>query len=79
MFAPQVNGKCSAVEEIVGLPARRALLSLSAPQATGQVKVESDVFSAGQLGLKPQLSEMTEEVAQACSEVQGLQTQSMHS
>ena len=78
MFAPKINGKRSAGEEIVGLPARRASLNLSVPQARGQVKV--DAFSPGKPGLRSQLSKMMEEVAQARSEVLGLQSQlSAHS
>lgn len=76
LFAPKVNGKRSAGEEIVGLPARRVSLNLSVPQTRGQV----DAFSPGKPGLKSQLSKMMEEVAQARSEVQGLHSQlSMHS
>ncbi len=59
-----------------GPPARR--VSLLVPESIRQNK--ADAFSPGKPGLKSQLSKMMEEVAQARSEVQGLQSQlSVHS
>ena len=63
-------------EIILGSPARR--VSLLVPAAKTQAK--ADLLSPGKPGLKSQLSKMMEEVAQARSEVQGLQSQlSVHS
>jgi len=63
-------------EVALGPPARR--VSLLVPESKRQNK--ADAFSPGKPGLKSQLSKMMEEVAQARSEVQGLQSQlSVHS
>ena len=63
-------------EVALGPPARR--VSLVVPKSMRQNK--ADAFSPGKPGLKSQLSKMMEEVAQARSEVLGLQSQlSMHS
>jgi len=63
-------------EVALGPPARR--VSLLVPESIRQNK--ADAFSPGKPGLKSQLSKMMEEVAQARSEVQGLQSQlSVHS
>ncbi|KAL0032399.1 hypothetical protein WJX79_009412 [Trebouxia sp. C0005] len=61
----------AAGEVALGLPARR--VSLVVPESMRQNK--ADAFSPGKPGLKSQLSKMMEEVAQARSEVQGLQSQ----
>lgn len=64
---------CYMAEEIVGPPARRASL-----QARSTAR--ADALSPGKPGLKSQLSQMMDEVAQARSEVQEVQSQlSTHS
>ncbi len=70
------TGATAGSEIALGPPARR--VSLVMPESMRQAK--ADVFSPGKPGLKSQLSKMMEEVAQARSEVQGLQSQlSVHS
>ena len=70
------NVQRSTAEEIVGPPARRASLLMA--QARSEAK--ADALSPGKPGLKSQLSQMMEEVAQARSEVQEVQSQlSVHS
>lgn len=65
-----------AAQEVVGPPARR--VSLSLPQTKAQAG--ADALTPGKPGLKSQLSQMMQEVAQARSEVQGVQSQlSVHS
>ena len=65
-----------AAEDIAGPPARRASLLLA--QARSQLK--ADALNPGKPGLKSQLSQMMEEVAQARCEVQEVQSQlSVHS
>lgn len=65
-----------AAEETVDPPARRASLLMS--QARSAAK--ADALNPGKPGLKSQLSQMMEEVAQARSEVQEVQSQlSVHS
>ena len=67
--------RCIA-EEIVGPPARRASLVM----AQARSEANADALSPGKPGLKSQLSQMMEEVAQARSEVQEVQSQlSVHS
>lgn len=65
-------------EIILGSPARR--VSLVVPNTAARTQTKADALSPGQPGLKSQLSKMMEEVAQARSEVLGLQSQlSVHS
>lgn len=66
----------SAAEDVVGPPASRRSLLMA--QARSQAR--ADALSPGKPGLKSQLSQMMEEVAQARSEVQEVQSQlSVHS
>ena len=65
-----------AAEEIMGPPARRASVLMSQVRSAAK----ADTLSPGKPGLKSQLSQMMEEVAQARSEVQEVQSQlSVHS
>ncbi len=71
-----VSAATAGSEVALGPLARR--VSLLVPEPMRQNK--ADAFSPGKPGLKSQLSKMMEEVAQARSEVQGLQSQlSVHS
>ena len=73
---PHTASATAGSEVALGPPARR--VSLLVPESMRQTK--ADAFSPGKPGLKSQLSKMMEEVAQARSEVQGLQSQlSVHS
>ncbi|DBA96586.1 hypothetical protein WJX77_007571 [Trebouxia sp. C0004] len=73
---PRAESATAGSEVALGPPARRA--SLVVPESMRQNKAHA--FSPGKPGLKSQLSKMMEEVAQARSEVQGLQSQlSVHS
>jgi len=74
--AASATAATAGSEVVLGPPARR--VSLVVPESMRQNK--ADAFSPGKPGLKSQLSKMMEEVAQARSEVQGLQSQlSVHS
>lgn len=65
-----------AAQQVLGLPARRVSLLVPQPRSEAQ----ADPLTPGKPGLRSQLSQMMQEVAQARSEVQEVQSQlSVHS
>ena len=71
VIVPEGSLRHGGTEEILGLPARRASLTMPLNRTWGS----ADLLSPGKPGLKSQLVKMMEEVAQARSEVQGLQSE----